>query len=76
MAKKERTEYPYDRKFPPNVNPSDANRKAFSDQMEKDRKAIEKGDAPKAGPRVGEGIVDDAAKPAIEQRETTSKASK
>lgn len=48
--------FDHDDKFPANVNPTEENRKAFSEQFEKDRKAAEKGNEPE-GARIGEGIV-------------------
>ena len=35
-------EYPYDDQFPQNVNPSEENRKKFSEDMERQRKQAEK----------------------------------
>lgn len=41
MAKEPKT-YPHDSEFPENVNPSEENRRKFSDQREKERKDMEK----------------------------------
>ncbi len=43
MAKsKEPKEFPHDADFPENVNPTEENRRKFSDQREKERKDLEK----------------------------------
>lgn len=39
---KEPKEYPYDNQFPDNVDPSEENRRQFSEDKEKERKQAEK----------------------------------
>lgn len=51
--------FPHDASFPPNVYPSEENRRKWSDQVDADRSAREKGKEPKPGVRVGGGVVDE-----------------
>ena len=51
--------FPHDASFPPNVYPSEENRRKWSDQVDADRTAREKGKEPKVGVRMGGGVVDD-----------------
>lgn len=44
--------------FPQNVEPTEANVKAFNEQAEKDAKAREDGEEPEFGTRMGEGTGD------------------
>lgn len=55
----ENGKYPHDDQFPANVNPTEENRKQFSEQMQADRDALKDGehkDAGKTVERVGEGL--------------------
>lgn len=54
MADKKEIEVPEG--FPENVNPTAENIKAFEDQQEAERKALEEGKQPKNVERVGEGL--------------------
>lgn len=59
MAKsaKQPKEFKHDDTFPLNVHPSEENRKAWTDEVEADRKAREKGKNPEPGPRMGGNVV-------------------
>ncbi len=81
MAKSEPKTFPHDESFPSNVNPTEENRKAWSDQLENRRKdeekAAEKDEAlPDHEALMGYGdpnLADGAEKPSTNQNKAVSK---